>query len=308
MTINSHITTFAGLPVLEYVDGARADDPAAVAWRIEDPDYDGGDVFRARLAALVAEPWADRITALILGSWGSTYDSAPPLELVIEAAAKLPALTALFIGEITFEECEISWIQQGDITPVLEAFPKLEVLTVRGTEDLQLKPLRHTGLRKLTFEAGGLPAEIVRAVGECDLPALQHLELWLGTDNYGGDATVDDLTHILIGSRLPSLTYLGLRDAEIADLVAAALAGAPIVARLTELDLSLGILSDVGASALLAGQPLIHLLKLDLHHHYISEPVMDRLNAELGEAGVAVDLSDAGDPEDVDERYVAVAE
>src|SRR5690349_15720355 len=100
MTINSHITTFAGLQVREYVEGTPVDDPAAVAWRIEDPDYEGSGVFSARLTALAAEPWADRVTALILGSWGSTYDSSPPLDLIIEAAPKLPALTALFIGEL----------------------------------------------------------------------------------------------------------------------------------------------------------------------------------------------------------------
>ena len=34
----------------------------------------------------------------------------------------------------------------------------------------------------------------------------------------------------------------------------------------------------------LAGQPLTHLRKLDLHHHFITQPVMDRLTAELTEA------------------------
>jgi hypothetical protein len=148
---------------------------------------------------------------------------------------------------------------------------------------------------------------VVRAVGDCDLPALTHLELWLGTDNYGGDATVEDLRPILAGTRFPRLTTLGLRDAEIADQVAAALASAPVVARLEVLDLSLGLLSDTGASALLAGQPLTHLRHLDLHHHFISQPVQDRLAAEVREAGVKLSLFDAGDP-DGDDRYIAVAE
>jgi hypothetical protein len=90
--------------------------------------------------------------------------------------------------------------------------------------------------------------------------------------------------------------------------VAAALAAAPIVARLEVLDLSMGMLTDAGATALLTGQPLTHLRKLDLHHHFLSEPVMQRLRDELTEAGVEVDLSEAGDPEDEDERYIAVSE
>ena len=124
---------------------------------------------------------------------------------------------------MTGEECEISWIQQGDITPLLEAYPALEVLRVRGAEGLELTP---GAARARCASWPSSPAACrprwSAAVGECDLPALRHLELWLGTDNYGGDATVDDLAPILAGARLPALTHLGLRDAEIADEVAAA--------------------------------------------------------------------------------------
>ncbi len=41
----------------------------------------------------------------------------------------------------------------------------------------------------LTIESGGLPAAVVREVASAHLPALEHLELWLGEENYGGDAT-----------------------------------------------------------------------------------------------------------------------
>jgi hypothetical protein len=307
MAISAHIRTFGGLPVTAYPGRDQPTDPGAVAWRIEDPDPEGGDVFLSRLSDLVAEPWAGDVRVLVLGDWGSTFDTAPPLDYLIAVLPQLTSLRALFIGELTYEECEISWITQGDITPLLEALPQLDTLTVRGSGGLELKPLRHTGLRSLAIESGGLPAEIVRAVGECDLPNLTHLELWLGTDSYGGDATVEDLSVILAGTRLPALTSLGLRDAEIADMVAAAMASAPVVGRLEELDLSLGLLTDAGASMLLAGQPLTHLRRLDLHHHFLSEELMSRLRSELGEAGVDLDLSDAGDPDD-DDRFIAVAE
>lgn len=307
MTIGSHITTFAGRPVAEYPADLGKASRAGTAWRLEDPDYEGGDEFLARLDALAAEDWAGQVGALVIGNWGSAYESAPPIGRIAQVLPRFTELKALFLGEMTFDECEISWIQHTDITPLLEALPGLEVLTVRGAADLSLKPLRHTSLRELTIESGGLPADVVRAVAECDLPALTHLELWLGTENYGGDADVDDLAPILAGTRLPALTSLGLRDAEIADLVAAALAGAPVVARLRELDLSLGMLSDEGAAALLAGQPLTHLRKLDLHHHFIGAAVLERLTAELGAAGVELDVSGA-DERDWTDRYIAVSE
>jgi hypothetical protein len=306
MTIGTHISTYAGLPVVEYRKGERPADPAAVAWRVDESVYNEADQ-NGGLESFLAEPWIGEVTTLVLGDWGEAFDSPPPIDELVAAAGRLTSLRSFFLGEMTFEECEISWINQADVTPLLAAYPLLEVLTIRGSEGLSISPVRHASLRSLTLESGGLPASVVRAVGECDLPALTHLELWLGTDNYGGDATVDDLRQILGGTRLPRLTSLGLRDAEIADQVAGAVAGAPVVARLEELDLSLGMLTDAGASALLTGQPLTHLRRLDLHHHFLSQPMMDRLTAELGEAGVELEISEAGDP-DSDDRYIAVAE
>jgi hypothetical protein len=309
MTIGHHITAFAGRPIVAFpLEGDLPDDPGQVAWRIEDPEYDGGEEFERRLTGLAEQEWAGQITALVIGAWGSAYDSAPPVDKLVAVASRLTSLDALFLGEMTFEECEISWINHSEVTPLLEAYPRLQTLTIRGSEGLSLKSVRHESLRSLTFQSGGLPADIIRSVADCDLPQLQHLELWMGTENYGGDATVEDLAPILAGSRFPALTSLGLRNAEIADMIATALASAPVVARLTELDLSMGMLSDTGASALLAGQPLTHLRKLDLSHHFMTEPVMARLTAELTEAGVELDMSDGGDPEDEDERYIAVSE
>jgi hypothetical protein len=308
MTINQHLSTFAGRPVRKFkVNMDAPTDPAGVAWRLT-TNYDGGpDKFNRRFDALVGAPWAGQVRALVLGEWGESYDTTAPIERLVAAAASMPNLMALFIGDMTSEENEVSWIKQADVAPLLRAYPGLQILRVRGADGLELSQVRHESLRELAFETGGLPAHIVAAVGECELPALRHLELWLGTDDYGGDADVDDLAVILSGSRWPQLEYLGLRDAEIVDLIAGALSGAPVVGRLSTLDLSLGILSDVGAAALLAGQPLTHLRKLDLHHHFLSEEMMARLREELEPAGVEVDLSDAQEG-DIDDRFIAVSE
>jgi hypothetical protein len=306
----NHVATFAGLPVREFAeDGDPGADPGSIAWRIT-TDYDGGaEAFDALLTALLTAPWAERIQALVIGEWGESYDHAAPIEALAAAADRLTGLTALFLGEMTSEENEVSWIQHGDIAPLLRAYPRLEVLRVRGSNGLSLSPVRHETLQELAFESGGLPATVIAQVVACEFPALRHLELMLGTDQYGGDADVDDLVPILAGTGWPQLEYLGLRDAEIADNVAAALAGAPIVARLKTLDLSMGMLSDVGAAALLAGQPLVHLRRLDLHHHFLTEAMQARLRDELEPAGVEVDL---GEPQDASEdegrRFIAVSE
>ncbi len=311
MTIDDHITTFDGLPVMAYEPGMALPkdvDPAAVAWRIA-TDCDGEPPFERYLSGLLGQPWAGQIRALVVGEWNESYETRPPIEDFVAAADTLTCLAALFLGEMTTDENEVSWINQTDVTPLLMAYPGLRVLRVRGGEGLALRAGTYPNLRALAFETGGLPAHVVHAVGESEFPDLTHLELWLGTTRYGGDATVADLTPILAGTRLPALTSLGLRDAEIADHVAAAVAGAPIVAQLSTLDLSLGMLTDTGAAALLAGQPLTHLRKLDLHHHFLSEEMMRRLRDELEPHGVDIDLSEAeGADTDPDERYVAVDE
>jgi hypothetical protein len=98
------------------------------------------------------------------------------------------------------------------------------------------------------------------------------------------------------------MNRLGLRNAENADEVAAAVATAPVVARLKELDLSLGTLGDVGAQALLAGQSLTHLDRLDLHHHFISPELAQRLVEML--SPTQVDVSDVQtEHDDEDEAY-----
>ncbi|MEU8813436.1 STM4015 family protein [Actinoplanes sp. NPDC048796] len=306
MTINHHLTTFFGLPVVDLEDDKDPADPAAVAWRIDMEDFEASPAeFEAAFERVLKRSGPAGPTALIVGEWGSAYETKFPYDLLIRNAGRLGGLRALFVGEMSSEQCEISWINQSDVTPLLAALPALESFWVRGAQGLELEPLRHEGLRELVIQSGGLPATIVRAVGACDFPNLTHLELWLGVDNYGGDARPDDLAPILSGRAFPALTRLSLCNAEIADELAAAVAAAPVVARLTRLDLSLGVLGDAGAEALLAGQPLTHLTMLDLHHHFMSEEMIQRVIDELPDVMV---VASGRQDESRWGRYTVVAE
>ena len=190
---------------------------------------------------------------------------------------------------MTSEECEISWINQTDVTPLLAAFPGLEVLRVRGGDGLRLSRRCGTcALRELAVESGGLPADVVRGIADSHLPALTTWSCGSAQPSTAATSPSRTWRRCSAARGCPALRRLALRNAEIADQVAAALAGAPVVPRLETLDLSLGILSDQGAEALLLGQPLTHLRRLDLSHHFISAELADRLRAEL--PGVDVDL------------------
>ncbi|MGW2180508.1 STM4015 family protein [Streptomyces sp. NPDC001732] len=318
-----HPETFHGLPVLtlpgpDETPAAPLPDAGSVAWRLES-SWQGDLTFGALWRHFLDTVDTTRVRALLIGPWWQEeYESfAPVVELLTGHADRFPALRALFLADVVGEECEVSWLEMCDITPVVEAFGQLEELTVRGCGEpvgdkdvLALRPVRHRALKSLRFESGGLPAEIVRAVGASELPALERLELWLGVTEYGGDTTVSDLAPLLSGAAFPALRHLGLQNSEIQDEIAAAVASAPVVARLESLSLAMGSLGDEGAEALLSGQPLTHLASLDLHHHYIGAPLVDRLKDLLGPERVNAEIGDVEDwdPEEDDYRYVAVSE
>ncbi|MGW1742849.1 hypothetical protein ACWCPQ_29040 [Nocardia sp. NPDC001965] len=201
----------------------------------------------------------------------------------------------------------------GPAGELLNAFPALREFGIRGSDGLAFEPTAHHCLESLTVQSGGTSRAVLRGIAASDLPALRSLDLWLGTGEYGGDGEIADLAPILSGDRLPALRHLGLRNSEIQDDICAALAAAAVLARLETLDLSMGVLTDTGASALLGGQPLTHLKRLDLHYNYLSEAIRDRLRSTLEPAGVDLDLGPGDAEDDVEDdgsvwRFVSCGE
>ncbi|MBT2482353.1 STM4015 family protein [Streptomyces sp. ISL-94] len=319
MSYASHLKESYGLPVFDF-PGPEEEvktslpEPDAVAWRISSDTYDADEAWPETFARFVAAVDTTRVRAIVVGAWEDAYESGPEgiIEALLAARPRLPALRALFLGDMESEECEISWISQGDVGPLVDGFPELEEFGVRGGTGLVIPPFTHRRLRSLTVETGGMPAAAVRNVAASALPALEHLDLWLGTAGYGGDCELTDVEPILGGDRLPNLRHLGLRNSDIQDEIAAATAAAPVVARLETLDLSMGVLTDVGGTALLGGQPLTHLKTLDLHHNYLTEPLKQRFRDVLEQAGVTLDLHRGHAEEDKWDgrtwRFVAVGE
>ena len=308
--ISEHATTWLGFPVKLY-DAKASEKPVAdyakTIYRIA-LDWDAEVDLATLFSRFLANPAVAQAPAIIIGQYhgddpeGSSEDVVQSL---VAAAPKLPNLHGIFIGDMVTEENEVSWIVQSDVSPVLAAYPNLEHFRLRGTSELSLGGgLVHDKLKSLVIETGGLPPEIFREVLSSRLPALETLELWLGTPSYDGDVTMEDLQPLLSGELFPALKHLGLRDSEIVDDIAANLASAPILSRLTGLDLSLGTLTDTGAEALLDNPALKNLQTLDLHHHYLSEAMMGDLKREFP----FVDVGDPKGESDEDDRYVAVGE
>ncbi|NYH52079.1 hypothetical protein HNR06_001668 [Nocardiopsis arvandica] len=334
-----HVTEFAGLPVVEFpavgleddlldlkgpaTGGERVaaalDDPESMAWRLRVLSCEPEEEFPEYFARFLREVDTSRVGALIVGGWGDFTDEPPgsvPRDLLIEHADAFPALRSLFFGEIVADEYEISWINQPDLVPLLSAFPRLTELTVRGVngigsdEGLGLSVSEHTGLRSLTVQSGGLPGRVSREIASSGLPELEHLELWLGTEYYEGDTAPRDLAPLLSGKAFPGLRSLGLRNVENLHSWIPVLAQAPVLPSLEVLDLSLGDLTNEGAQALIEAAPAFRgLRRLDLHHHFLSEDMRERVRAAL--PGVEVDLSGPREPNTYGGEvhyYTAVAE
>ncbi|AIQ45341.1 hypothetical protein R70723_05085 [Paenibacillus sp. FSL R7-0273] len=270
-------------------------------------EYEDGQRMDTEIERLSASPEAAQLTSLIIGDWGQAYENSSDevVEALVKHSGSFPSLRKLFIGDMSYEECEISWITQTDLSPLLPAYPELQSLTIQGGTDLGLSNLQHDKLEELIIITGGLGKKVLSQIAAGSLPNLRKLELYLGVDNYGFDGSLEDILPLIQPGKFPKLTYLGLKNSEIQDEIAAAVAEAEILDQLHTLDLSLGTLSDTGAEALLASSRIKGLQALNLSYHYMS----DEMIARWRKSGLPVDVSDQQkSDDDEDWRYPSITE
>lgn len=398
MTINENLEEFYGKTVEDFSSKTGIAKPTGVVYRIRS-DYDDKDPVTSQIETFANDPKVGEVRALVIGAWSfDGGDSTEVVEALIAQKDKLAGLEALMLGDITYEENEISWIEQTDLGPLLAAYPNLVHFQCRGGTSLRLSKLKSDKLKTLIVESGGLATDVIRDVIKAELPNLEHLELWLGSPDYGFTAGIHDLRPVLSGKNWPKLRHLGLRDSVLANDIAKALGvakqadvsdvqiegktfvltgtlhqmkrddaeaelakrgaviggsvskktdylvagekagskmekakslGVPVLTEadlmtllggntadvadvsgsvldtLKVLDLSMGTLDDEGAKALLENPKIKNLDKLDLHYHWISDELMEKLK----ELPIEVDVADQQDlDDDPEDRYVAVAE
>ena len=301
MVVSKYSETFFGMPVADYKFGEKPADGEVVHRLVQ--EYESEQTQRELLDEYLGKVDPKRLRALVLGSWSEASTGTPPQEYLDGLIAhRLPNLAALYVGDMTFEDAEISWIVQGDYQPLLAAYPNLEVLRIRGG-GIGLPTMKMPRLSELVIETGGLPHALVDAIAASDLPSLRRLELWLGDDNYGFDGDLSHYQNLLAKIRPERLDYLGLRNAQISDELASFIANQPWLATLPMLDLSMGTLSDVGAEALIKSPYIKGLGSLDVCHHYLSPAVVKKLK----QLSLTLHIDEA---EEADEgsRYVEVGE
>ncbi|WP_221801580.1 STM4015 family protein [Oceanobacter mangrovi] len=304
---------FAGKPVIDWAINQPLPDPRSHGIRLSVNEYNDDDPsFQDYFKAFLQQPGIDQIDTLLLGNWGEAFETGidDALQQLVEASDRLSAVKHLALAEMDSEECEVSWINLGNFGSLYNAYPQLQTLQIKGSVGLQLGELNLPELRSLTLINGGLSHEVLAEISRANCPELQHLELWLGEENYGCDIANEHLQALVKQlPRFPQLSYLALCNYEAADELAKLLPSLELPATLTTLDLSKGTLSDEGGAALLTmAERLGQLQTLDLHHHYLCDDMMQQLQ----QLPCQVDVSEQQETDYYDDgdvyRYIFLAE
>lgn len=267
-------------------------------YEISYEQYEKGITPEDIVQEILADPEFPQLNELIIGNWGDSWEDGCQafLDAIAEAPDRFSHIEKLFIGDMGYEECEVSWIIQGNYSKLWKAMPQLKALTIKGSSELTLGEICHENLEALTIICGGLPSDVITEIKDARLPNLKKLLLYIGIDNYGFDGDEDTIRTLLAEADFPKLEYLGIADSEIQDELTGVVLESKFMEQLHTLDLSCGTLSDKGARLLLEKLPQYpRIRKLDLHYHYLSDAMMKRLETEL--AGVEVDLSEQNEAE-----------
>jgi uncharacterized protein (TIGR02996 family) len=222
-------------------------------------------------------------------------------DLIDALAADAPPTTRRIILGDNVDQ--ISWHHTGNLEKLWKGVPSLRTIEIE-TGEFDVGKMDAPSLERAVFITGGLSSACCKNIAKAKIPKIQHLEIYFGSDNYGGDSKVEDIASLLARTDLENLRYLGLKNSEFSDDIARALVDAKILAGLKTLDLSLGTMSDEGARALAdAKDKLAHLDVLDLTRNYLTDE-----GKKLVKGLCAKVITNEQEEGEDDDRYVAISE
>jgi uncharacterized protein (TIGR02996 family) len=312
--IEKHADVFLGQLASEQVcrDGSSKE---AFTWRYgfihgarlshshyADEDFEGALV--DTLDALFRHPSGRFLAELAF--WSNNDPNEDNLQDLIDLLAResRPTLRKLHFGDFDYpDETEMSWYSIGDLSKLWPAVPNLRTLITQGGSSgstmaggMTLGAIDLPALVRAEFRTGGLERTNARAIAAARLPNIEHLEIWYGDDNYGGDASVEDVVPLLERTDLPKLRRLGLRNAQFTDELIEPLATSKLLRQVQELDLSMGVLTGDGAKALVAHRDAFkHLAVLDVSQTYLDDDAVASFTG-VAKTIVANDLREDDDP------------
>jgi len=232
----------------------------------------------------------------------------------IGKAGPLPLLEKVDLSPDAEHMDQTSWRRIGDLRPLWKAAPRLKELRMQGASGsdggtpIKLGKIDAPHLETFAFESGGLDESVPKDLGAATLPKLKHLELMFGREDYGCSSSVKSLAGILSGKGLPKLETLGLKNSEWEVELIDAIASSKVLPQLKVLDLSMGVLFQDGAAALIKHQAkFAHLKKLILDDNYL-EAQKDALAKAFPMVELGEQRELEGEPDDEYSRYTSVGE
>ena len=275
-------------------------------------DYDDSAADGKNASVMVEEILNDgelpNLSEIIIGCWGGAWekDVQPLIDGIVESEVvkkqgKLSHIKSFFVGDMGMEECEVSWILQGDYSKLWAAMPNLEKFGVRGSTGLGLGKVEHENIREFDIVCGGLGEEVIASVRDAKLPALERLTLYIGIEDYGFYGSIEDIKKLLDESDFPNLKHLGLEDSEIQDDITEAVFNSKYISQVESLSLANGTLTDKGGQIILDKlKDYPNIKELDLHFNYLSSKMSKKLTKLAEECGVKINVNDSQEPEEYD--------
>lgn len=267
--------------------------PVSSAYIVElQPDYTEYKLFELdKFKTFLKDPQVSNVEALICQGWHGFYSSnlikgcSRSIKMLIDVREQLSNIKALFIGDDQQREYMKSYLELGNITPILSAYPKLEILQLRGylsgrTENIdKFRITQHNNLKTLIIETACIEDTAIAQISEVCMPTLEYLELWFGrSSKYCVDKVIDSLLPLFSSELTPNLIYLGLRSCDWANEIAYYITESPIIEKLKILDLSMGSLTDEGASILLNCPGVNKLHTLNISNNCISSEMVEKIS------------------------------
>jgi hypothetical protein len=215
-------------------------------------------------------PRVNEVEALVFGHEILWFDY---VKFLVEHHQWLNSLKSLFIGDIVDSEKMISDLSFGkDVSPILSVYPELEIFHIRcggRRNNLYFSEWLHHNLKAIRIESSGLNRSAITSLCQLELPALEYLELWTGSEEYGSNSSIYDVMPIISGEKFPKLKYLGIKNCEYTNEVVAELVKSPLMDSLIELDLAMGNLDMEGFSMLIDSPKIRDLDKINLSKNFL---------------------------------------
>lgn len=255
---------------------------------------------------ILSDPEFTGLDGIVIGSWGGPWEEScqPLIDGIAAHTDRFSHIKSLFVGDMDYEDCEVSWIMQGNYSKLWAAMPQLKELTIKGSTDLALGITSHENLESLTIICGGLPESVIQEIQNAKLPNLKKLLLYIGVDYYGFDGDADTIKQLLENSDFPKLSYLGIANSEMQDELTEIVLDCKYIRQIHTLDLSCGTLTDKGGALLLERLPsLPNIKKLDVHYHYMT----DDMEQKISRLPIETDISEQCEADEDDGDIFMIA-